>query len=121
MKIVIKGEFPGLNEFIHANRVRRGNWSGGNEMKRRDQNMIAYQLPKWHTDKPVRIEYTFFCPNRKKDKDNISGYFHKIFQDALVQRKVLNGDGWNHITGFSDDFHVDRKNPRIEIEIKEEA
>lgn len=119
MRIVIKGSFPGLNEFIDANRRRNGGWSGGNEMKKRDQNIIAWQLPRWHTDKPVYIRYTFFCANRKRDKDNISGYFHKIFQDALVQRKCIPNDGWNDILGFSDDFYIDKKNPRIEIDITE--
>ena len=119
MKIVIKGSYPGLNEFIAANRRRSGNWSGGNEMKKKDQNSIAWQLPRWHTDKPVYIRYRFYCQNRKKDKDNISGYFHKIFQDALVQRKVIPNDGWNNITGFSDEFYIDSKNPRIEVDLEE--
>ena len=119
MRIVIKGSYPGLNEFIAANRRRSGNWSGGNEMKKRDQNAIALQLPRWHTDKPVYIRYRFYCQNRKKDKDNISGYFHKIFQDALVQRKVIPNDGWNNITGFSDEFYIDSKNPRIEVDLEE--
>lgn len=119
MRVVIQGDFPGLNEFIDANRRMNGKWSGGNEMKRRDQNIIAYQLPRWHTSRPVFLEYTFYCKNRKRDKDNISGYFHKVFQDALVQRRVLDGDGWKHIEGFSDRFYVDSKNPRIEVEIKE--
>lgn len=119
MRIVIKGSYPGLNEFISANRRRSGNWSGGNEMKKKDQNSIAWQLPRWHTDKPVYIRYRFYCQNRKKDKDNISGYFHKIFQDALVQRKVIPNDGWNNITGFSDEFYIDSKNPRIEVDLEE--
>ena len=118
-RFIIQGEFPGLNEFIAANRSRHGNWSGGNEMKKRDQNRIALQLPRWHTDKRIYIRYSFYCPNRKKDKDNISGYFHKIFQDALVQRGCIPNDGWANIEGFSDAFYIDRKAPRIEIEILE--
>ena len=65
------------------------------------------------------LQYKFFCQNRKKDKDNISGYFHKIFQDALVQRGVIKNDGWANITGFSDEFYVDTKNPRVEVEVIE--
>ena len=117
--VIIRGEFPGLNEFIAANRRRNGNWSGGNTMKQRDQNIIAAQLPKIHTDSPIWIDYRFFCPNRKKDKDNISGYFHKVFQDALVARRVINNDGWKDIEGFSDRFYIDRKDPRVEVEIRE--
>lgn len=118
MKVVISGTFPGLNEYIDANRISRGRWNKGNAMKQRDQQLIASQLPRWRTEGPVRLEYRFYCPNRKKDLDNISGYFHKVFQDALVMRGVIPDDGWRYIRGFSDDFFVDKANPRIEIDIK---
>lgn len=119
MKIVINGAFPGLNQFIDANRISRGRWNKGNQMKQQDQNYIASQLPRWRTEKPVYIHYSFFCADRKKDPDNIAGYFHKVFQDALVQHRTLKGDGWKYIKGFSDEFHVDSKRPRVEIELKE--
>lgn len=119
MKIIINGAFPGLNEFISANRKRAGNWSCGNDMKKHEQNRVAYQLPRWHTERPVYIRYVFYCKNRKMDKDNIAGFFHKIFQDALVARGCIPNDGWNNITGFSDTFYVDPKAPRVEVEIVE--
>ena len=40
-------------------------------------------------------------------------------QDALVKSGVLQGDGWKHIVGFSDEFYIDKENPRIEVEIRE--
>lgn len=119
MKIIINGAFPGLNEFIDANRISRGRWNKGNSMKQRDMKLIASQLPRWHTEKPIRLRYTFYCPNRKKDLDNISGYFHKVFQDALVMKGIIPNDSWKYIKGFSDDFLVDKSLPRIEIEITE--
>ena len=118
--VIIRGDFPGLNEFIAANRRRNGNWSGGNAMKQRDQNIIAAQLPKVHTDSPIWIDYRYYCPNRKKDKDNISGYFHKIFQDAMVQAGMIPNDGWKQIKGMADYFDIDKKWPRIEVYIEEE-
>lgn len=119
MKCVIYGNFPGMNEFIDANRRGNGRWNAGNAMKQKAQRTIAAQLPRWHTEKPVWIDYTFFCPNKKKDLDNISGFFHKVFQDALVERKVIPNDNWKYIKGFSDVFMVDRENPRIEVVITE--
>ena len=88
-------------------------------MKRRDQRIICSHLPKVRFKKPVIIAYHFFEPNSKRDKDNIAGYFHKIFQDALIQAGIIENDGWKYIKGFSDDFDVDKANPRIEIEIRE--
>jgi Holliday junction resolvase RusA-like endonuclease len=119
-KITIIGRFPSLNEYIEANRIHR---QKGNKMKRQSQREIAWQLlaqlKKTHIDKPVTLEYTFYEPNKKRDLDNVSGYFHKVFQDALVECKVIHNDSWHYITGFSDKFYVDNKNPRIEIIIKE--
>lgn len=119
MKMTIYGEFPGMNEFIKANRSQRGRWNAGNDMKQRCQHAIAVQLPRWSTTKPVWIRYVYFCPNRKKDLDNISGFFHKVFQDALVQKKVIPNDNWTYIKGFSDEFFLDREHPRIEVEVIE--
>ena len=120
MKAIISGwDFHGMNEFIDANRRSRGRWNAGNAMKQADQHFIAAQLPRWRTQKPVWIEYRYYCPNRKKDLDNISGYFHKVFQDALVSRKVIPNDNWKYIRGFSDEFYLDRGNPRVEVEVRE--
>ena len=121
--LTIEGDFPSLNDFIDANRRSKGRWNKGNQMKQRDQNIIVcyikQQMRKIHIDCPVYLKYTYYCRNRKRDLDNISGYFHKVFQDALVHCGVLQNDSWKYIVGFSDDFFVDNKNPRIEVEIVE--
>lgn len=117
--IVVPHVFPSINEFINANRISKGAYNLGNAMKRRDQAIIAQYLPRAHFSKPVYLEYTFYEPSKRRDMDNISGYFHKIFQDALVENGVLDGDGWNYIKGYRDDFKVDRQLPRIEILIWE--
>ena len=122
MKIVIPGKFPGLNEFIAACRRTRGSWSGGNAMKREDQKKISWYLPhNVRFKKPIFIEYTFYEENARRDKDNISGYFHKVFQDSLVQAGIIENDGWKQIDGMADYFMIDKKRPRIEIEIKERS
>ena len=116
MKVVIPGEFPGMNEFIDAN---RSGYHAGNNMKQRDQKIVRAFLPRVRLKGPVVLHYTFYCRDRRRDIDNISGYFHKIFQDALVCAGVLPGDGWKYIRGMSDDFEVDSKRPRIEVVIDE--
>lgn len=122
-RIIIDGKFPSLNQFIDANRSGKGRWNKGNSMKQSDQKVltgyILTQLHKVHITKPVRLKYYYYEPNSKRDKDNISGYFHKIFQDALVHCGVLKNDDWKCIVGFSDDFYIDKKYPRIEVLIQE--
>lgn len=119
-KVVVEGKFPSLNEFIEANRTHK---QKGNNMKKHNQNTIcAYLLQqhrKLHINKPVTLHYTFYEANKRRDLDNVSGFFHKIFQDALVQSGILHNDSWQYITGFSDTFLIDSKNPRVEIIIQE--
>ena len=118
-RIVIPGRFEGLNEFIDANRRQRGRWNAGNAMKQKDQKRICQYLPDVKFRKKIFIEYAFYERNSKRDNDNISGYFHKIFQDAMVQAGMIENDGWKQIEGWTDYFYVDGKDPRIEICIEE--
>ena len=118
-KIVVPGRFASLNDFIDANRRTHGRWNAGNSMKQKDQKIICSCIPKGLRFKRIFIRYTYFEPNTKRDKDNISGYFHKVFQDALVQAGCIPNDGWKVIQGFSDHFDIDTKYPRIEILIEE--
>ena len=87
-------------------------------MKQRDQKTIMYQLPKVRIEKQIRLHYVYYCKTRRRDLDNISGYFHKVFQDALVQAGVIPNDNWKYIMGFSDEFRLDTKDPRIEVRIE---
>lgn len=64
------------------------------------------------------IHYHWYEQNRRRDKDNIA-FAHKFIQDAFVEIGLLEGDGWAYIAGFTDDFSVDSKRPRIEVSIEE--
>jgi len=128
-KLILKGTLPGLNDYLRAERsfTRRGGkgHSCGNDMKQECQmlicNAIRLQLKRLRIHNPVFIKYKFYEPNRKRDLDNIAGVAHKFVQDSLVKCGVLENDGWDNITGFSDQFFLDRYNPRIEITIQEEG
>jgi Holliday junction resolvase RusA-like endonuclease len=119
IQIIIPGRFSGLNEFIKANRTQSGRWNAGNSMKHKDQQRICQYLPVVRFKRKIFIEYVFYEPNTRRDKDNISGYFHKIFQDAMVQAGLLENDGWKQIDGWSDYFKIDQRDPRIEVYIEE--
>lgn len=92
-------------------------------MKKKDQHAIEIQLCRQlkgtRIKSPVRLHYTFYEDSRRRDLDNVSGYFHKIFQDALVKTGYLPNDGWKDIIGFSDRFEYNKIYPHIEIEIEE--
>lgn len=119
-QFTIPGRLKGLNEYI--TKCRSG-WQGGSRMKKKDQEWVSLcirnKLRGVHIVKPVELHYEWIEKDRRRDLDNISGYGHKIIQDALVECGVLEDDGPKYIVGFSDRFGVDKKHPRIEVEIEE--
>lgn len=92
-------------------------------MKKDAEEMISKyienQLGDLQITKPVILKYDFFEPNKKRDLDNISAFAHKVIQDSLVKTAVLKNDGWNEISGYIDQFYLDKENPRIEVTIVE--
>ena len=103
-KLTIPGLLPGLNEYIDAERSYKGKYKAAS-MKRQAQNVIGYM---------IRTQLR----GVRRDKDNIA-FAKKFIQDALVETGVLRNDGWSEIEGFSDDFALDPKNPRVEVTIEE--
>ena len=90
-------------------------------MKKQTERLIMLcakaQLRGVSFDGPVVMRYTWYEPNRRRDKDNVSSFGRKCIQDALVRAGVLQNDGWGEIDSFSDRFFVDKKKPRVEVEI----
>ena len=119
-RLTIYGRLPGLNDMIDADRRDR---RAGNRLKQESQDTIRLyilrDLKHLKIEKPVELHYSFYEPNRRRDLDNISGYAHKVTQDALVASGVLKNDGWANIVGMKDSFFVDARNPRIEVIMRE--
>lgn len=122
MKVTIYGRLPGLNEYIDAERQSKYKATA---LKAQSMQLVMIcakrDLCKWRAKGPVYMRYTWYERDRRRDKDNVSGYGRKVIQDALVKGGYLHNDGWNEITGFSDEFRVDKSRPRIEVEIEEET
>lgn len=118
--LIIQGRLDNLNDYISAERTNRYK---GAQMKSRSEavviNAVRQCMRGVKIEKPVYMEYTWYERNKRRDLDNISSYGRKVIQDSLVYAHVLKNDGWKEITGFSDKFYVDAKNPRIEVLIRE--
>jgi len=116
--LVIPGILPNLNDYIAAERIHRQKAAA---MKRQTEQVVILcaksQLRGVKFSGPVIMRYSWYEPNRRRDKDNISSFGRKCIQDALVRAGVLQNDGWGEIEAFSDSFFVDRKTPRVEVEI----
>lgn len=119
-KLTIPGRLPGLNEYIAAERTNRYRAA---KIKRESEHMVLWAakdcLRGWKAKGPVIMHYTWYEKDRRRDKDNVSGYGRKVIQDALVKGGYLRGDGWAQIEAFTDNFGLDKLRPRIEIEIEE--
>lgn len=117
--LIISGRLDNLNDYIRAIDVNRHE---GSKLKKKNQNKVIAeiyeQLGRLRIKKPVVMRYRWYEKDRRRDLDNISSFGRKVIQDALVSTRVIENDGWKEIRGFSDEFYIDQKNPRIEVEIE---
>lgn len=112
--------FPGFNDYTGA--INHNRFVGA-QMKKKYERVaceaIRRQLKGVQIDKKVFIEYTYYEADKRRDKSNINAFAVKVIEDALQDCKVLKNDGWDNIAGYSQYFKIDKKNPRIEVLIRE--
>ena len=118
--LIIKGKLDNLNDYITA---CRSSCYAGAELKHKNEDAVLCaiyeQLGRTRIKKKIKMQYKWYEPNSRRDMDNISSFGRKVIQDALVKAKIITDDGWKNILGFSDEFYVDKENPRIEVVIEE--
>ena len=119
MKLVIPFTLPGMNELIDANRDSRYKGAG---LKKHWQHRVELVLRRKARPlrEPVRIRWIWVEKDRRRDPDNVMAGGKKIILDAMVKTRMLRNDGWGNIeSGMTDEWMVDKKHPRIEVEIQE--
>lgn len=121
--LIINGDLPSLNEYTKANRSKYGQ-SIGAKIKRDAEHLIALYiksqgLTSTHYTRPVRIDFRWYMENQRKDPDNVC-FAKKFILDALVRNGILENDNYSHVKGFTDEFYIDKENPRIEVDITHE-
>lgn len=120
VKLMIPGKLDNLNDYITACRT---NQYKGAKVKHKNENRVIQaiyeQLGRLRIKKPVYMSYTWYEPNKRRDLDNVSSFGRKVIQDALVETRVLENDGWKNIVGFQDNFYIDADNLRVEVVIRE--
>lgn len=121
--LIIQGKLASLNDYTKACRAQgKKGYLAGSQMKRTTENRIkkciGEQFKGKQFESPVRVNFRWYEPNKQRDLDNIC-FAKKFIFDALVKSGTIKGDGWKDVEGFTDDFFVDKENPRIEVEIME--
>lgn len=118
IRFFIPYRLPGLNEMIAAAKVRKGGWSKYADEKRKHTRNIANIIGSHKTFVRVFINFRWMEPDRRRDPDNIA-VGRKFIFDAMVDRKIISGDGWRHIEGWTDTFCIDKDNPGVEVTVCE--
>ena len=116
--LTIQGSLPSLNQYTRA--CRSNKYVGAKMKKDAEQVIGLYIMQQLKTsfDGRIKLAFRWYCKDKRQDLDNIC-FAKKFILDALVANSVIVGDGWRCVTGFTDDFFVDAKNPRIEVDIYE--
>jgi Holliday junction resolvase RusA-like endonuclease len=115
----IPGRLPGLNEYTAANRTHA---KAGARAKKEAEWQVAWGVKIARLepiDGPVLLTFAWHEPDRRRDVDNVA-FAKKFILDALVRLGILAGDGRKHVVGFSDEFHLDRRRPRVVVTIRKD-
>lgn len=115
MKITIPGELPTMNEIIDAAKSHYGEYA---KMKRANTGLVALVARRAPRQQRVDLKIKWYRANKRHDKDNIMAGQKFIF-DGLKEAGVIKGDGWKQIGKIEHDFDVDKRNPRVEVELIE--
>ena len=113
--ITIKGELTDLNQYIKALNNHR---FVGSKIKKEETERVYWECKEQKikpiTEFPVKIHYRWYSPNARKDIDNVA-FSKKFINDGMVMAGILPDDSRKYVSGFSDDFFIDKENPRVEV------
>lgn len=115
-RFTIPGELPNLNDVINKSKIH---WAAYSKLKKEATTLVRYAANKLPVFKEkIFLDITYYARNKRKDMDNIA-FAKKFILDGLVEAGKIKNDGWGEIAGWQESFKVDKKNPRIEVIIKQ--
>jgi len=87
-----------------------------NKIKKHYHELVKAQLngEKFDTISP---HYSVYVGNKLTDWGNVRSVIEKFVLDALVENWVIKNDTLDYVLWDSASYHLDRSNPRIEIDI----
>ena len=114
--LIVRGKLPDFNSLL--NDVKR-HWKFYAKSKKYWTGVtvaecVAQRLRP--VTPPVKIDFVWYN-NGRKDPDNIR-IASKMIIDGLVKASILPEDNQKIIKGFTDLFHKDKDDPRVEITIR---
>jgi hypothetical protein len=119
MTYIIKGKLLGLNEFIN---IACKSPYARKTAKKEEEKLISFYIKhskKEIKDYPVIIKIDYYEKDARRDFDNII-FAQKFILDAFVKQGIIKNDSRRYIKKTDSNVFVDKKNPRIEVEIMTE-
>lgn len=116
-QFIIETSLPTLNQIIDANRT---NIYAGAKQKKKYTGIVAKSCITQGVNKletPINVKITWYCKNRRKDKDNIMAG-QKFILDGLQKAGIIKNDGWNDINELEHKFKLSTTD-FIEVELEE--
>lgn len=118
--LTIPGELCDLNTYVQAERSSR---FAGAKIKEAETHRCVLEARVARMEAfpecqyPVRVEFTWYTKDLRKDTDNVS-FAKKFILDGLVKAGILEDDRRKYVKLTTDiAFHVDKNNPRVEVSI----
>lgn len=104
---------PSLNEYIAV--CRQNRFAGAQFKKKWDKEIGLYVSRLQRPENVVRIHFTWYEPNHRRDVDNVA-FAKKFILDAMVSRGILQDDSPRYVIGFTDEFRYGDEKVTVEIE-----
>lgn len=117
--------FPlkGLNELLSGRLYNFRTKKYHNPVKA-DNDKVCFMaikkcIPNVKIENSIKCTYFIYAGDKRHDRSNLYSAIEKSFPDALQQARVISNDSWDCV--YDSEFHtfLDRKNPRVEVEIIE--
>jgi len=100
-----------MNEIIAASKAHHMKYAN---MKKDYTALVMISAGNLRKVDKADFEITWYCKDKRKDKDNIIAGAKFIF-DGLVKAGVIKNDGWSQIGNITHKFEIDKENPRVEV------
>jgi len=106
---------------VALNWYRNAHFMVLNNAKKHFNNLVSEQLNNEKFEAEVHVHYKVFVGRVNTDGGNIQSIIEKFVLDSLVKNKVIPDDTFDIVSSSSSEYHLDRKNPRVEITITDKT
>ncbi len=100
---------------VNMNWYRNAHFFQSNKVKKMYVSIISKQVASVSLLGKYRVHYNIYIKRKGTDGGNIRSVIEKFALDVLQELNVIKNDDFETIVGSSDDYYLDRDEPRCEI------